>query len=137
MTEIDSLTLAQLTALIKAAQTRLKRLASRRPLAVVRREVQQMATSHGYAIGEILDLPSTARAPTKRAAKRKTTKVAPKYRDPDSRRNTWSGRGRAPRWLAEKIKRGQSAADFLIPGLARPTVKKGGDIGRRSVFKQP
>jgi DNA-binding protein H-NS len=44
---------------------------------------------------------------TKSAAK-KTGKVAPKYRDPISG-NTWSGRGLAPKWLADKNK-----ADFLI-----------------------
>lgn len=35
-------------------------------------------------------------------------KVAPKYRDPVSGK-TWTGRGRAPRWLD-----GKNASDFLI-----------------------
>nr|WP_233580177.1 H-NS histone family protein [Luteimonas sp. 100069] len=70
------------------------------------------------------DQSSTRPAPAKRASKRKTEKtgkVAAKYRDPDNKRRTWSGRGSMPRWLTEKVKRCQSAVDFLIPGLARPT----------------
>jgi DNA-binding protein H-NS len=42
-------------------------------------------------------------------------KVAPKYRDPKNPANTWTGRGRMPRWLAAAT-RGSKAKrdDFLI-----------------------
>ena len=42
----------------------------------------------------------------------KGTKVAAKYRGPDG--ETWAGRGRKPKWLAEAINRGKKAEDFLI-----------------------
>lgn len=38
------------------------------------------------------------------------TKVAPKYRDPATGQ-TWTGRGRAPRWMAES---GKPRESFLI-----------------------
>jgi DNA-binding protein H-NS len=41
-------------------------------------------------------------------------KVAPKYRNPDNPSETWTGRGRQPRWLAEKTKKGAKIADFAI-----------------------
>lgn len=41
-------------------------------------------------------------------------KVAPKYRNPDNPSETWTGRGRQPRWLAEKTKKGSKLADFTI-----------------------
>lgn len=41
-----------------------------------------------------------------------------------------------PRWLTDRTKRGQSIADFLLPGLGRPTAKKSGRIGQRFVYKQ-
>ena len=47
-----------------------------------------------------------------RGGKKKTT-VAPKYRNPASG-ETWTGRGRAPRWLADAETSGQSRAAFLI-----------------------
>lgn len=39
--------------------------------------------------------------------------VAAKYRNPASGK-TWSGRGRAPKWLADEVARGRSRDDFLI-----------------------
>jgi DNA-binding protein H-NS len=41
--------------------------------------------------------------------------VAPKYRDPKNRANTWTGRGRMPRWMAAATKGGKAKKeDFLI-----------------------
>lgn len=136
--EIDVLGVRELDALLAAAEKRRTVLARRRPAAAVRQELIAFAASQGYAIEELVGTPaaSTPRSAAAPARKRKRAKAAVKYRDPDNRRNTWSGRGRTPRWLAEKIRRGHNAADFLIPGLARPTAKKSAPIGKRTVFKQ-
>ena len=40
--------------------------------------------------------------------------VAPKYRDPQNPENTWTGRGKPPRWLASAIAAGKSKESFLI-----------------------
>lgn len=41
--------------------------------------------------------------------------VAPKYRNPENPEETWTGRGRKPLWLAEKLaKRGVKIEDFAI-----------------------
>ena len=34
-------------------------------------------------------------------------KVAPKYRDPANAENTWTGRGRMPKWVAELSAKGE------------------------------
>ncbi|MBK5205902.1 MAG: H-NS histone family protein [Polaromonas sp.] len=39
--------------------------------------------------------------------------VAPKYQDPDSGK-TWTGRGKAPKWLAAQLAAGRNKQDFLI-----------------------
>ena len=50
-----------------------------------------------------------------RARGGKGGKVAPKYRDPKNPANTWTGRGRMPRWLAAATKGNKSKRDdFLI-----------------------
>ncbi len=55
----------------------------------------------------------------KRAAKKGATvsaprgTVPPKYRDPVSGA-TWTGRGRAPRWVVEAEAQGKSREEFLI-----------------------
>jgi DNA-binding protein H-NS len=42
--------------------------------------------------------------------------VAPKYRNPEDRAETWAGRGLEPRWLTAAIKNGKRLEDFLIAG---------------------
>jgi DNA-binding protein H-NS len=40
--------------------------------------------------------------------------VVPKFRNPDEPSETWAGRGKQPRWLAEQIKSGRQIDDFKI-----------------------
>lgn len=135
--DIDKLGLRELTALLSAAERRKQLLAKRRPAAQVRRQAAALAAQYGYTIEELFgDRPVAEMAAKKRSPRRKPSKVAAKYRDPDNKRNTWSGRGRMPRWLAQKTKHGRSVTDFLIPGLARPTARKTSSIGRRTLIKQ-
>jgi DNA-binding protein H-NS len=44
----------------------------------------------------------------------KGRKVAAKYANPDDASETWTGRGRKPRWLAAKLKAGEKQEKFLI-----------------------
>lgn len=134
--DIKKLGLRELTSLLTAAEKRKQLLSKRRPAASVRKQAVALAARHGYTIQEIFgDKPAAQPAVRKRGARRKPTKVAPKYRDPDNERNTWSGRGSMPRWLAKKIRFGQYATDFLIPGIAKPTARTSRSIGRRTLVK--
>lgn len=40
--------------------------------------------------------------------------VRPKYRNPKNPTETWSGRGRVPRWLKPQLRGGRKLADFVI-----------------------
>lgn len=135
--DVEKLNLRELDSLLVAAEKRKRLLSSRRPVAQVRRDVIALAAQHGYTIDELYgDRAAVETASKKRSPRRKSGKVPAKYRDPDNKRNTWSGRGRMPRWLVQKTKHGRSATDFLIPGLARPTARKTSAIGRRTLIKQ-
>ena len=57
-------------------------------------------------------------------ARRKYPRVFPKYRNPQTPSETWSGRGKQPRWLAAAIKLGRKIEDFRIREV-------GGSKGRR------
>ena len=45
-------------------------------------------------------------------------KVHPRYRNPQPPHETWSGRGRQPRWVTEMIDAGKSLDDLRIPDSA-------------------
>ena len=47
--------------------------------------------------------------------------VPPKYRNPKNPAETWSGRGKQPRWLGPQLRAGRRLDDFLIN---RPLSKK-------------
>ena len=40
--------------------------------------------------------------------------VAPKYRNPDNRAETWAGRGLKPKWLVGMIKQGKKLEEFAV-----------------------
>lgn len=46
--------------------------------------------------------------------RRKYPRVLPKYRNPSEPSETWSGRGKQPRWLVAAIKSGHKIDDFKI-----------------------
>jgi DNA-binding protein H-NS len=56
--------------------------------------------------------------------RRKYPRVFPKYQNPDQPLETWSGRGKQPRWLTAALKDGHAIDDFLIskvdPGKKNP-----------------
>ncbi|MBI5263382.1 MAG: H-NS histone family protein [Bradyrhizobium sp.] len=49
-----------------------------------------------------------------RRERRKYPRVHPKYRNPEEPSQTWSGRGKQPRWLAAALKTGHSLDEFVI-----------------------
>src|SRR3982074_247504 len=52
--------------------------------------------------------------PSGRRSKLKGRKVAPKYRNPKNRSETWAGRGATPRWLKAELKKGRKIESFAI-----------------------
>jgi DNA-binding protein H-NS len=63
---------------------------------------------------------------TNRAPRRKYPKVLPKYCNPLSPAETWSGRGKQPRWLVAALKTGRKLEEFEIGNVernARPTAR--------------
>lgn len=69
----------------------------------------------------------------RRESKMKGRKVAPKYRNPKNRSETWAGRGAMPRWMAAEIKKGKKREHFAIDRVA---AKAKGGAGKKSPRKQ-
>jgi DNA-binding protein H-NS len=72
----------------------------------LRQKLGNMAKEHGFDIRDLFGKGGRGKG--------KGT-VAVKYRDPKNPENTWTGRGRPPRWLAAATKGGKvKKEDFLI-----------------------
>lgn len=73
--------------------------------AALKQKLSDIAKAKGFELNDILG----------NGARRGKGSVAIKYRDPKDPSNTWTGRGRMPRWLTAATKaRGVTKEDFLI-----------------------
>ena len=132
--DLEGLSPKQLAAVIAQAKKRQDALNKRKPIATVRKKLVALAKADGYTIAELFGkgsaraaTPEAATPKARKSAKgRKLGKVAPKYRNPANPKETWTGRGKQPRWLAELVKRGKSPADFLISATLTPKPLKPG-----------
>lgn len=114
--DLDNFSAKELDALIKQASKRKTALTKRKPAAQVRAKLAAMAKAEGYSIAELFGgaRVAAARKASKRGAATRGGKVPPKYRNPANPKETWTGRGLPPRWMAELIKKGKKREDFLI-----------------------
>jgi len=69
----------------------------------VRQKLESMAAQAGFKLTDLFG-----------GRGGKGRKVAAKYANPDNPSETWSGRGRKPRWLAARLKAGDRIDKFLI-----------------------
>lgn len=74
----------------------------------LKRKMAEMAETHGFSVNELF---GGVRAG--RGAKGKSVGVA-RYANPEDRSDTWTGRGRKPNWLLERLKKGGKLEDFAI-----------------------
>jgi len=115
--DLKGLSARELESLISKAKKRKTALVKRKPAATVRRKLAAAAKAEGYTVEELFggaDAPKARKTPGKRAARKTGKKVAPKYRNPANPKETWTGRGKQPRWLAAQTADGRKVEDFLI-----------------------
>lgn len=121
--DLSSFSARELDTLITQARQRKTTLKKRKPIAAVRARLDVAAAAEGYSIAELFGSTTTRtatavrkpRKPGKATKKgRKLGKVAPKYRNPGKPSETWTGRGKHPRWMAPLLKKGKKPEDFLI-----------------------
>ena len=123
--DLDAFSPQQLDALIAQAKQRKTTLKKRKPIAAIRKRIIDFATLEGYSISELFGGKAASAKATRTTGKsgtakkattkgRKLGKVAPKYRNPANKAETWTGRGKQPLWLAGQIKKGRKIEEFLI-----------------------
>ena len=75
----------------------------------LRRKMAELAGNHGFSVAELFGGGRGGRG----AAKGKSLGIA-KYANPENKADTWTGRGRKPNWVLERLKKGAKLADFEI-----------------------
>jgi DNA-binding protein H-NS len=104
--DVDTMSYAELTKM-EAQIQRLKAEKQSEERSALRQKLSVEAKKHGFDLNDLFG--------KGRGRGRTTGKVAPKYRDPNNRSNTWTGRGRMPRWMTAATKGGKAKKDdFLI-----------------------
>lgn len=104
--DLKRLTQDQLNELIQRAETR-KREINRENAGKVRAKLTALAKAEGFTIDELFG----ARGRKGKGTRRKAT---PKYRNPSDHAQTWSGRGKRPRWFSAALTAGKKEKDLLI-----------------------
>lgn len=83
-------------------------------------ELEKRLAVLGGGMAVLADSSEPGMSPAK--ARRKYPRVLPKYRNPQTS-ETWSGRGKRPRWLVAAMKSGRRIEDFRI-GDASPKLRQ-------------
>lgn len=104
---VDKLSLKELVDLETKVQKAIA-AARDRERAELKKKVADLAETHGFSVAELFGA-NRGRG----AAKGKSLGVA-KYANPENRADTWTGRGRKPNWLVERLRKGAKLADFAI-----------------------
>jgi DNA-binding protein H-NS len=100
---IESMSYAELTEMqVRIERAKTEKQNSER--VALRQKLTDIAKEHGFDIRDLFD-----------GRRRGKGSVAVKYRDPNNADNTWTGRGRMPRWMTAAIKGSKAKKeDFLV-----------------------
>lgn len=71
-------------------------------------EILKIAESAGLTLEQFIEYGSHKRKKTTRKS------VEPRYRNKHNSDETWTGRGKQPRWLVAQLEKGAKLEDFLI-----------------------
>lgn len=118
--DVSRMSAKDLQVLIRNAQREKTRKEKRKPVATVRKQVERFVRTAGYTIAELfgaVGFERVGKSTAKKSIKKKASpgqRIAPKYRNHADATQTWTGRGRQPRWLAAAIKEGVSLESFRI-----------------------
>lgn len=74
-------------------------------------QIEKIARGVNMSLEELI---VAGRSTSSRTKSKSRKPVEARYRNPQNTSETWTGRGKAPRWLAAKIATGAKKEDFLI-----------------------
>jgi DNA-binding protein H-NS len=105
--EIENLSIEELKNLQEEAEAL---IASKKDQAIVDayNQIIEIAENVGFSVEQLLEFGAQKRKKSARKI------VEPRYRNKSNPEETWTGRGKQPRWLVAEIENGAKLEDFLI-----------------------
>lgn len=100
--KLEKMSKDELLQLIKDAEKALKSLEARR-LADAKKAVETAAKEYGFSLDELMG-----------GVGKKGPKGVPKYANPNDKGQTWTGKGRKPKWVVDALEAGKSLDDLSI-----------------------
>ncbi|MFW1840510.1 H-NS family nucleoid-associated regulatory protein [Acinetobacter gyllenbergii] len=71
-------------------------------------QILEVAESVGFTVQELITYGEQKKKKSARKA------VEPRYRNKENQEETWTGRGKHPRWLVAELEKGAKLEEFLI-----------------------
>lgn len=105
---LESLSSQELNDLAKQAE-KLLQARKKSKLKEIFNLISEMAEKNELSLDEIIDLINKNK--NKRVIRKK---VPVKYQNPSNSNETWTGRGRKPKWLSHALNTGSSIENFLL-----------------------
>jgi DNA-binding protein H-NS len=107
--QLDNLSIEELEQVISDAR-RLIEEKREEAVARARADIERIAASTGYSLEDLLGMgKSRSRTPA-----RSQKAVAEKYRNPRDPSQSWSGRGKRPRWLQDLLHQGATLESLQV-----------------------
>ena len=101
---LDKMSLKELMDLEKKIKTAIS-VTKERERGQLRSKIEDLAAKSGFSMDELFNS-------RRNGARHKM--IVPKYMNPENASETWSGRGRKPKWLVSKLKRGAKIEQFAL-----------------------
>ena len=111
--DLSNLTLHDLLALQKALPEIIEE-AKKGEKAILRKKMEALAAESGFELGEVFDEEDFDSEPKKEKKRKQIGFVKAKYHNLSNVEQTWTGKGRKPKWATQHIKDGGKLQDLLI-----------------------
>ncbi len=113
--DLNGMDLEQLRALRKQVDQAIASFETRRKREAME-AIEKAAREHGFNLADLTAGGGRGRGRGRKAAggADEAAGRAPRYAHPEDPSQTWSGRGRRPRWVTEQIASGRDLSEFAI-----------------------
>lgn len=110
MVNLDSMSISELETLIERAREQIEKIRTNNKK-VALEAAEKAAAQYGWSIPDLLESAKASKGGNRKGS---GEKVPPKFQHPANPEQTWTGRGKPPKWVTEYERQGKTRDDLLI-----------------------